>query len=120
MVLRHWSLPESLCDAVEFSHDDAVEVTGEGTEMARVINASDRISKVLCEIPDVRGCVETCSTAATLVGVSLEALVKLLEDVERDVEELAEILRIDVIPSTVYTKIVEAIREQRDAVASHP
>ena len=112
MILSHWSLPEAICQAVALSHAPAVEVKDEGTQMARIINASDRIAKLLCEIPDVRECVEVCAEAMDFVGVELDVLVKLLSDVEKDVQELATILQIDVIPSSVYTKIAEAIQER--------
>ena len=58
-----------------------------------------------------------CTEAMAFVGVELGLLVDILKDVEADVEELALILKIDVIPSSVYSKIAEAIKE-RLAVAT--
>jgi len=116
MVLTDWSLPEEMCNAVRMSHDD-VPVTDDATQIARVLNGSDRIAKMLCEIPDVNNCLDTCAQAMAFVGVELSVLAQILNDVESDVEELASILKIDVIPSVVYSKIAEAVKE-RLAVSS--
>ena len=112
MVLSEWGLPEAMCDAVKESHNNEIDVTDNASQMARVVNASDRIAKILCEIPDVNTCVETCAKAVAFSGVELTDLVEILDSVESDVEELASVLKIDVIPSAVYEKIAHAIREQ--------
>jgi HD-like signal output (HDOD) protein len=112
MVLAEWSLPDSICTAVRLSHDNTVESTNEANHMAMVINASDRVGKLLCEIPDVTQSAEECVAAMQFVGAELAVLEKVLGEVEADVEELAGMLKIDVIPSAVYAKIAEAIRER--------
>jgi len=117
MVLAEWSLPDPLCEAVRFSHDDSVDVVSEGTHMARIINASDRVGRQLCEIPDVDASLEACAEAMRSVGASLEVLARILGEVESDVKELASILKIDVIPSTVYATIADAIRDKLTAHA---
>jgi HD-like signal output (HDOD) protein len=117
LVLTEWALPESMCKAVRQSHDETVTGTEDWAQMARVVNAADRIGKLLCEIPDVNECVDVCINATTFAGVGTGVLVELLKHVESDVEELAGILKIDVIPSSVYSKIASAISE-RLAVAA--
>ncbi|NOX59746.1 MAG: HDOD domain-containing protein [Planctomycetes bacterium] len=117
MVLSEWGLPEAMCDAVKHSHTESIDVTDNASQMARVVNASDRIAKLLCEIPDVNTCVETCSAAVAFAGVELSALVEIIGGVEADVEELATVLKIDVIPSAVYQKIAQAIRDQLSVAA---
>jgi HD-like signal output (HDOD) protein len=117
LVLTEWALPEPVCRAVRDSHDAAVEGADEGVRMARMVNAADRVAKLLCEIPDVNTCAETCQQAVRFAGVTIEDLVEILGHVEADVEELAGILRIDVIPSSVYAKIAAAIRERLSVAA---
>lgn len=112
LVLSEWRLPETMCEAVAASHDDQNATSPDAKQLARVINSADRIAKLLCEIPDVERCTVVCTEAMDYVGVELSVLVNLLTDVEKDVEELAGILRIDVIPSTVYAQIAQAIRER--------
>lgn len=117
MVLAEWGLPEAMCDAVKNSHCESLDVTDNASQMARVVNASDQIAKLLCEIPDVNTCVETCASAATFAGVELPDIIEILDSVEADVEELATVLKIDVIPSAVYQKIAQAIRDQLSVAA---
>ena len=54
--------------------------------------------------------------ATPLVGVSLEVLVALLPTIESDIEELASALRIDVIPSSVYSLIAKTVQETLSVV----
>jgi len=119
MVLAEWSLPDPLCEAVRLSHDANVEAVSEGTHMARIINAADRVGRMLCEIPDVAKSAEECAAAMEFVGAELHVLARILGEVEKAVEELAAILKIDVIPSQVYTKIAEAVRDRLAAGAAH-
>jgi len=117
MVLTHWGLPEHICTAVNCHH---AQVTGEDPPalLARLIGASDRIAKLLCEIPDVDQAAPVCAEATATVGVGLERLCTILGEIEQDIEELAIILRIDVIPSTVYTMIAKAVQEKLAAPAA--
>lgn len=117
VVLAEWSLPEAMCAAVRLSHVDQPEGPENATQVAQVLNAADRIAKLLCEIPDVNRSADTCIEAMGFLGVELSVLVQILSEVESDVEELASVLKIDVIPSSVYTTIAEAIRD-RLAVAN--
>lgn len=115
LVLSDWSLPETMCRAVAHSHDDAITGDDDGSQMARIINSSDRIAKLLCEIPDVTQSVQTCTRAMEFVGVAPVELVKMLGEIEGEVEELASVLRIDVVPSSVYGTIAKAIQEKLSA-----
>ncbi len=112
VVLGDWALPADMCDAVRFSHDNSVSADSNALRIAMIINASDRVAKLISEIPDADTCVEPCTEAMAFVGVESGLLVDILKDVEADVEELALILKIDVIPSSVYSKIAEAIKER--------
>lgn len=116
MVLTHWSLPESVCRAVNLQHSDN---PGDGTEatVARILNASDRIGKLLCEIPTEEETGRVCADALSFVGIEPSVLVKMLPTIESDLEELADVLRIDVIPSNVYALIAKTIQDQITAPA---
>ncbi|MHC4609144.1 MAG: HDOD domain-containing protein, partial [Planctomycetota bacterium] len=101
LVLEHWGLPDHVCAAVTCHH---ATVTGDDDPavFARLVGSSDRIAKFLCEIPDVTEVAEVCAEATQSAGIELQTLCVILGEIEHDVEELATILRIDVIPSTVY------------------
>jgi hypothetical protein len=80
--------------------------------MARVIFASESIAALLCQIPDVEQVAGVCISAMELIGVELAVLCSVLNEIEKDIEELASILRIDVIPSSVYHLIARTIQEK--------
>ncbi len=117
MVLTHWGLPDYVCKAVNCHH---TSVTGHepSSLLARLIGAADRIAKLLCEIPDVTETAPICAEATAAAGVDLERLHTILGQIEKDIEELATILRIDVIPSAVYGMIANAVQERLAAPAS--
>ncbi len=112
MVLSYWGLPDLICKAVNLQHSANVGTEDDATHIARILNGSDRIAKLLCEIPDVSEAGEVCADAAKLMGVDLTVISRLLGEIENDVEELAAILHIDVIPSTVYDMIAKSVQER--------
>jgi HD-like signal output (HDOD) protein len=111
MVLTHWSLPDLVTQAVNL-YQARKPGDSEAAKLARVLYAGDRIAKLLCEIPDVDQAAIICSEATTFVGVDASALVNMLTTIEGDIEELAQALRIDVIPSSVYAMIAKSVQER--------
>jgi HD-like signal output (HDOD) protein len=111
MVLTHWALPESITKAVNL-HQSPNPGDGDIATVARLLNASDRIAKLLCEIPEADEVTSVSTEATAFVGLDVGSLIKLLPNVENDIEELADALRIDVIPSNVYALIAQTIQEQ--------
>ena len=117
MVLAHWSLPDLVFRAVNL-HQSEHPGEGDAATLAAILNASDRIARLLCEIPDVEQAVAECNVAAASVGVDVDVLGQLLTTIESDIEELAGALRIDVISSNVYSMIAQAIQTQIGAATS--
>lgn len=116
-VLAEWALPEAMCSAVEASHDAPGAGEGDASGMAGILNASDRIAKLLCEIPDVTTCATICIEAMEIAGAEPGILTEILSAVEKDIEELALILHIDVIPGSVYGSIADAIKDKLSLAA---
>ena len=117
-VLAEWSLPETMCRAVAASHDASVTGEDDFSRMSRILNASDRIAKLLCEIPDVTTCATTCLAAMEIAGAEPGVLIEILSGVEQDIEELASILHIAVIPGSVYANITDAIKDKLSLAAN--
>lgn len=111
MVLSHWSLPDTVATAVNLHQSDNPG-QGDAATIARILRASDVIARVLCESPDTDEVARECTEAVAFTGVSIEVLADLLPVVESDIEELADVLRIDVIPGNAYVLISKAIQEQ--------
>ncbi|MCP4591139.1 MAG: HDOD domain-containing protein [bacterium] len=118
MVLSYWGVPDMICKAVNLQHSVAFGTEDDATKVARVLSGSDRIAKLLCEIPDVSGTGQICAEAAEFMNVDLAVISRLLGEIEADIEELASILHIDVIPSTVYDMIAKSVQEKLAAPAS--
>lgn len=117
MVLNHWTLPDQLVGAVNLSlssnpGDDDV------ASIARIINSAGRIAKLLCEVPDSEEVSTVCQSATAFLGCSVQVLIDLLPPIESDIEELAETLRIDVLPSHVYATIAKTIQDVLTAGAA--
>ncbi|MHC5109521.1 MAG: HDOD domain-containing protein [Planctomycetota bacterium] len=110
IVLAHWGLPELICKAVVLHHSDD-SGSGDFSGVARLLNASDRVGKLLCEVSEDGEIVSTCTEAMDFAGIELGLLIDMLPTIERDIEELASVLKIDVIPSNVYRLIAEKIQE---------
>ena len=112
MVLSHWTLPDSIAQAVNLHLSDT---PGEGDvpQVARILNTSDRIARILCQVPETdEDIARTCIEATNVVGVDPSVLVQLLPTIESDIEELADALRIDVIASSVYALVAKAVQDK--------
>jgi HD-like signal output (HDOD) protein len=120
MVLEHWQLPDLITKAVRYHHHETwpldVTLDEEVTLCARITNGSSRLGKLLCERPHPGQVAMVCSHAMDLIGLEPSVLVGMLDKIESDIQELAEILRVDVIPSGVYELIAG---EVKDLISNH-
>ena len=108
MVLTHWTLPNTVTTAVNM-HQSSDPGSGEIATIARILNASDRVARILCKVPQGDEVVAVCTA---FVGVDMEVLLNILPSVENDIEELASVLRIDVVPGNVYGLITKTVQEK--------
>lgn len=111
MILKYWSLPDVIAVAVNL-HQSAHPGEGDTATIARILNAADSIAKMLCEIPDTDSIPKVCTEAAHFAHIDMDVFVDLLPSIEADIEELAGVLRIDVIPSNVYSIIAKTVHEK--------
>lgn len=118
MVLTDWGLPDPICKAVNLQLSNTVQPTDAGCRIARVLNAADRVAQLLCELPPPSTAALTCAEAMAFIGVDLGVLANTLNSIENDVEELAAILKTDVIPSNVYHMIAQAIQKELTATTA--
>ncbi len=111
VVLEHWQLPEVVCEAVrghpwELRQED-------GPVLSHIVGGADRIGKHLCEGPaELEAAVENCRQVVRELNLEPSVLARCLEEIEPRIEEFAELLRIDVIPSHVYEMIANGLREK--------
>ena len=117
MVLSHWTLPKNVVSAANL-HQSSTPGDGDVATIARILNSSDRIAKLLCEDPDAGLILHECTEAMEFVGIDPTVLVRLLPTVENDIEELADALRIDVLPNDVYALVTETLTEKLGTVSA--
>ena len=110
MVLSHWTLPEGITRAVNM-HQSANPGDDKSAPVARIIHGADRIAKLLCEAPNQEIILSVCTESVAFAGLNVSVLADALPTIEQDIEEMADALRIDVIPSSVYTMVAKTIRE---------
>lgn len=112
LVLEHWQLPELIAGAVRHHHTWPMDpsIPEDVATCARIVNGSSRLGKLLCEKPRIEQVAGTCQQAMDLIGLELSVLAGTLEKIETDIEELAQILRVDVVSSTVYTLIALQVK----------
>jgi HD-like signal output (HDOD) protein len=118
MVLAYWGLPDIISTAVNMHHCERLSNDDDAARIARILNGADRIVKLLCEIPDAVVAGQICSDAADFMGVDLAMLGDLVGKIEDDIEELAVVLHIDVIPSSVYDMIAKSVQQKLAASAT--
>lgn len=113
LVLEHWQLPEVIAGVVRHHHTWPMDesVPADVALCARIVNGSSRLGKLLCEKPHVEELGAVCKEAMDMIGLELSVLAGMLEKIESDIEELAQILRVDVISSTVYALIAKQVKE---------
>ena len=113
MILRHWHLPDIVCDAVEWHCVEPQITDTPSMRLARIVGAADRIGKYLCETPqDLDMIADICQSVVN--GLDLEPIVlaRILGEIAPQIEDFASVLRVDVIPSQVYTLIADKLRER--------
>jgi len=120
MILERWMLPEELVIAIRHHHDDPPPqgLRQPVALLSRMIGGAATIARLLCEVADKEMIATDCAHAMQQVGLDLSALQNVLHAIEVETEELAKIMRIDVIPSRIYAIIAETIAEQVAEVAS--
>ena len=120
LMLEHWQLPEALAEAVRYSHTITTpeDLPADYALLARLINGSGVIARLLCETPEDTGIVSSiCYRAMEVIGLAPSVLCNTLMDIESDIEEIGQLLQVGVIPSNVYAVIADAVAEQAAASA---
>ncbi len=119
LALERWGLPETMIEGVRHHHDAAFtgDLDKNIEELARVVHGASSISKLLCEAPEEEVIASTCAEAMAMVRLNVGVLENVLGNIEGDIAEFADLLRIDVIPSSVYRIIAKTVSEHLGSIA---
>lgn len=115
MVLAHWTVPDSVANAVNLQHS-STPGTGDVATVARILNAADRIAALLCGTPSPETIVETCTGALEFAGMDEGELIRILPSIEEDITEMADALKITVMQGSTYAMVVKTMEERLTAV----
>lgn len=111
MVLEQWNLPKTLVEAVRFHHASMKDIPAncEGAVLARIINGSSTIAKVLSQTSSADSAVQTCRDAMDRVDLDLAVLVRALDGIDVEITRMAELLGVDVLNSKVFNLICQQL-----------
>ncbi len=114
LLLERWMLPPAVVEVVRQHHTDGPsDSSADGSQpVAQIVNGAQLIAKLLCEDPRKNAVLDACATAMDQVGLEVAALPGILGEVEAAIRELADLLRIYLIRSDVYTRICKLIAKQ--------
>lgn len=110
MVLTHWTVPESVTKAVNLQHS-ASPGTGDVATVARILNGADQIAALLCAACAPEVILRTCSSALEFVGMDEASLLSILPSIEEDIQEMADALRITVMPGDACKLVARTLEE---------
>lgn len=120
LVLEHWQLPHVVCEAVR-GHPWELEQM-EASPLARLVGAADLLSKHLCDTrPEPDGIVELCARIDARLQFTPEQLVTIVVQIEPQMIEFAELLRIKLTNLDAYRSVASVLRgryEPQETLAS--
>lgn len=113
-VLDEWKLPPLIVEGVRHHHTPSLLVPTDspGRDMALVVGAAGRIARALCDLGDPIASANACARAAEEVGLEPLALVSVIRQVEADVEELAQGMRIEVARNGGFRRVAQQVGDR--------
>ncbi len=114
MILEKWMLPPAIVEAVRHHHiEDLSDVSDQATrDLAMIINASGRLGRILCEKPEKTVITQACAAAMRVLRIDTPMLQQTFKDIEPVIREFADLLRIYIVRSNVFSRICEIISQE--------
>lgn len=111
MVLEQWNLPQTLVQAVRYHHalPTSIPTDCKGAILARIINGSGSIAKVLSQTSNSSSAVDTCRAAMDRVNLDVHVLIRALDGIDEEISRMAELLGVDVLNSKVFNLICKQL-----------
>lgn len=111
LVLAHWRLPDLVCEAVNWHPWELDEI--EAPPLARVVAAADVLAKYFCDTqPDLGRVLDVCRQIETLLGLSDERLGEILLQIEHQIADLAQTLRVQTTGLDTCRALAAALHQQ--------
>jgi HD-like signal output (HDOD) protein len=111
VVLAHWQLPDVVCEAVNRHPWELDEA--DASPLARLVGAADLLSKYLCDRePDLDRVVQVCCEISSNLHVTPERVCEILSQIEPQISEFAQTLRIQMPSLATCQKLIGVLRER--------
>ncbi len=113
LVLEQWNLPEIMCEAVRHHHASPADLpeNADANLLARIVGGTSAIARVMSQTMPVEEAVTICRAAMDRVELDVKVLVKALDGLEEDIEQMAELIQVDVLNSRVFAVLVKQLAE---------
>ncbi|MCP4591932.1 MAG: GGDEF domain-containing protein [bacterium] len=96
-LLRKWSLPGMLCDAVSAHHGDGMDALDDRTRMlASVMFAGASVGELFCGDVDVRKLEVVKQRCVELVGIAADNLDQVFDELQADVCDMASLFQLEI------------------------
>lgn len=114
LVLEHWLLPETVCQAVR-RHPWELE-DPDAPILSRLVGAADAIARLLGESPaEIDQHTDECMEIARELGLDEPTFSQILLDVEAGIDELARTLHLATPASHTILRVAHALRDRHVA-----
>ena len=105
-LLRHWSLPDMLCDAVSAHHGEGFDgLAGRTRMLSGVLWAAAMVADLFCGDLDLSRLEEVKKHCMTVTGIKEGPLEELLESIDTHVTETASVFSLDIGETVGYEEI---------------
>jgi diguanylate cyclase (GGDEF)-like protein len=105
-ILKNWSLPESLCDAIGVHHeDDTMDLPEQVADLAKVIQAATLIASLFCQDVSPSELEQIKQSACSISGINETEYDQIMEELDRHVREIASMLSIQIGEPVNYAQI---------------
>lgn len=115
MVLAHWTVPDSVANAVNLQHSPTPGA-GDVGAVARILNAADRLAALLCGTAAPEAIVGACTSALEFAGILEKDFLRILPAIDEDIQEMADALRINIMQGSSCGAVAKALEEKLVAV----
>jgi diguanylate cyclase (GGDEF)-like protein len=117
-LLNRWNLPDTLVAAVGMHHSDTIETDNEQVRsLATTLNAASAVAEVFCGDVDESELVSVTERAAHTLGIRIERLRELMEQLDTQLRETAHLFHVSIGTSIPYHALRERAMTQLAALS---
>jgi len=110
LALERWMLPEPLAAAIAAHHDEDLSTCKpEVRRLAAILQVAGELGRLLCQPAISVGAGDDCRALLARLEIPMTAIPSMLKQIESDVGELAQILRLPIVTTRSFATIAAAL-----------